>query len=205
MIECSIFLAARHTENAWQEADRLADLVVERLTSSRITMKYRGDESHPDDHAGHRTLYRYSIEGLSRRARHPAELCLYLDLARAGEKTDWPWGERAILLVAFGPDSDDGWNVEHLAFGTDGRISREEHRRYFSPSPCGRLLEWEAQANAEMGWAQRPWAFGVELKYLSGPEQVEKQVIQPLLALLKNAPAQTAFESNEIVIWPAQN
>lgn len=206
MSECPIFLAAQFMETTWREIDRLAEFVRDGLSAEGFEIEFDDRYSHDDDSSENRRAHCYKLRRVYKHQKRPAELMLYFDLARSGESSGWKHGYSALLVVAYSTLFEYGWDVGQLAFEANGAFEDEDSRAKLRPSKqSGNRFQIWSESPSDKGkpWCKRDWAFAVELTRLGGPDEAYREVVRPLVALLRNGGMpETIFADTSAIQWP---
>lgn len=200
-----IFAAAGYMERVWHEIDQLADAIVENLDRENIKAIYQRHDSANEDHTARRSLYDYKLRKAYTNQKSDAQIALYFDLHRDGQPTSWPPSQEALLIVGYDKSFDNGWAFDHLGFYTDGTLRDPDARSSVFPlaESGNRLLVWD-QDDANAPWHRRCWAFALPLRELTDPDEVEKQITSPFVALLKGKGLRETFLSSKAIEWPSR-
>lgn len=202
-MSCDIFNAAGFVERVWRSADRMAALVGEALSAEGLQIEKVDFEDHPDDASMIRGAHSYRLRRVFRHQKKPAQLLVHFDFYREGPLSLWDASGEAVVLIVYDSSWDDGWEIEQLAFDSEGNFTHDDICGYLTPDPAckGRLLVFEEAERQQ--YDRRAWIFGVKLSTLSGPDEVERHIINPVSALLiKKEEAVLALTDVEAITWP---
>ncbi len=186
MKTCPIASAAKYIEQTWKSIDRLADGVDTALNEKSINCKFRSSLDHPDDYSGIRVGYQYALTGVYPRQRknNPAQLLLYFDLWR--EQSDAAGTlDQALLCVAYAQSFTVGWELKSLFLNTNGDYLDSDSNEYIRSAKGSRdkLLYWN-EGNTPSDWRREAWMFFIDLQKITSLENMEKQIVDPIKALL---------------------
>lgn len=204
MSECAIFFAAGLMERVWHEIEHLCEAALDGLERSGLGLTFADHLERSPSGFSATYGYTYKVTGAFRSQKKPAHLMLAFDLSRAGPPTRWDPGSAALLLVGYGPRADDPWDLDLLAFGTDGLLKDPEVRAELIPAPGSgdRLLCYPDEG--DKAWFRRAWLFAVPFAALSGPAEVEQNVVRPVVSLMaREKPSVAPLLASEAISWPA--
>jgi hypothetical protein len=96
----------------------------------------------------------------------------------------------------------DPWDADRLAFDQAGVFEDEEVRSWLKaePTSSGCLLKWGTTEGAAL--SRESWLFGVPLERLSGPDQVETEIVVPIVNLLRKGSVGDVFDDTAAIRWP---
>lgn len=204
MSECAIFFAAGLMERVWHEIEHLCEAAWDGLERSGLGLSYADHLERSPSGFSATYGYTYKVTGAFRGQKKPAHLMLAFDLCRPGPPTDWPPGSAALLLVGYGPSADDPWDLDMLAFGTDGLLKDPDVRADLIPTPGtdGRLLSYP-DGEGDKVWSRRSWLFAVPFSALSGPAEVDQNVVRPVAGLMaREKPSVAPLLESGAIQWP---
>src|SRR5215208_5446334 len=143
------------------------------------------------------------VGGRGRRKRD-RYLTLRFDLFREASQpaSSWPHAQKALLVVAFEPYAGRAsrWGHSHLAVSA---IGRPHDAAVITECEClsgGRLLEW-SESRQSSRWSERSWFFAVPLSSLKSPDDVSRNVVKPVAALLGDKKPEQALSGTDAVTW----
>lgn len=202
MTQCSIFAAAGYLRSVWAEIENLADVAAAALQAAGVHAVRKGGDDHPD-FPDQRFAFDLETEDVFKHQRSPALISLFFDLWRPTQASDWRYGDKALLIIAYSPRPDDCWNWDLIATQATGLFEHLDTRQNVMPFFDNRLWVWGVDTRPSE-WAREEWFFGVELGALSDPEALTQLVINPIVALLKGGDAEAALSNSAVVTWPDQ-
>lgn len=208
MTTSPLFAAAGYLEAVWRELDHLAIAIPEALRPFGVNAESPRSERHTDDYSSRRLAYFYTLWGIVPRQRISSDVVLYLDLHRGelDQRSLWPLAQTPLLVVAYA--ARDGWDLSQLEFDIDGRFVDDDAQDQLRPYPesDGRLIVWEGSGPEDAPLLRRDWLFGVPVESLTDPGAVDRELIQPLVGLLKRglSPREAFHEAQTTVVWPLQ-
>lgn len=125
-------------------------------------------------------------------AERRGAVTIVLQLYAASEEAegDWPGRGVAKLIAAYTDTANAPWLIEHFDVPFD-RTSDE----YELDPPY--LWRWDSGTETE---GEAHWFFAVPMAALRSRDHVKSQVIEPLVRLINDADASTAFPSDSIAI-----
>lgn len=203
MAECPIFVAASLMERVWREGDHLCDAIIAGLGSEGLKATFAEEQERAEvGSSGY--AYAYELGAVYRHQRTPAHLLLSFDFYRAGPVSPWEPGSAALLIVGYGPSAADPWLIDDLAFDTAGQLQDPDYADNLKPikgTGC-RLLGFDDEEGSSP-MAKRSWLFALPLSRLSGPPDVARSVIAPLIGvLLRGSPDFAPLCASDAVQWP---
>lgn len=202
MTKCSMFEAAGFLRSVWTEIDNLTDAAAIARQGAGLNAEWKADDAHAD-YPEQRIAVQFSTTRAFKHQRSPALISLFFDLWRPPQASDWPHGDKSLLIVAYSRRYHDGWGCDLLATQATGQFEDLDTRRNTTPFLGNRLWVWGVDESPSE-WARREWFYGVELNALTGPEALGRLVIDPLVGLLKSDDAEAALANIEAVVWPQQ-
>ncbi|MGA0601525.1 hypothetical protein ACO2Q3_12550 [Caulobacter sp. KR2-114] len=201
MIDCPIFVAAGLMTKVWAEGEHLRQAAITGLRRAGLEAVYRQEVMRSDALS---YGYECELKGVYARQNRPAHLLLGFDLFRTGAVEGWPAGNAALLLVGYGPKASDPWDMDDLVFGSDGRLTDPDYRASLTPMAAfgTRLLAFESEASLPM--ARRSWLYAVPLGRISGPVEVDRNIVEPLMGLLaRDGVRPGPLLASSAIEWPA--
>lgn len=132
-------------------------------------------------------------------------LSFRLDLHRdrSGDE-DWAHASDALLVVAFWGERDEYWCNDELVVSPQGRLANEEvwskcgANREFN----GRLLLWLEPGEKPCSYSEGCWLFAIPLRTITDPDELDRRVVKPIVALLtESAAAAAAIEEAQAIKW----
>jgi hypothetical protein len=197
---CPIFTATSVASRTYSEVSRLSAALQDIVLQSYDLEE--GEDLSDEDELGWLTRS-YSVELLLRgvvpRRRLPSQLIFRFDMFRdIPAIPSWPHASEALLIVAYAPIQDSGWNLDELSIDASGCFP--EHKENLVSQLDGRILQWDDDYG-DTPWNRRDWIFGVPLKNLTGLDAVRKEVTGPLLTLLSGGSPEQAFADAIPATW----
>jgi len=185
MSDCPVFNAFIGVEAVWDEIYRLTDEIPDAFKQHGLFLSDRKEESHDAGHTYTRMGFSYEMRGRISKRRSPRQLLFLFDLWRPAPPTSWPHAQEALLTIAYAVSAkaDEDWDAEYIVIGTDGRLADDDMHKGCVPHAGGRLLEWKEDREE---WHERAWLFSVPLTRIDGPVAFQREVVEPVIALLLN-------------------
>lgn len=175
-----IFNAFATAEIVWAEVSRLVAALREGFLPE-LDLGPPIEAGMEEDWASSRAGYHFKVAKAVPRQRLPSQLLFVFDMARPEMPSSWAQARSALLTCAYAPKYDEGWDVEEVAVGMDGRPISAESRANCTVHADGRLLEW---GRSSLAWRQRDWLFSVPLLAVDGIEALRREVLDPIRGLL---------------------
>lgn len=209
---CPIFCV---TNSAWRlekDLDRLETELISRLRQSDKALfknadAYKHEETEEHDHPIGWVLRGSTFTiPVTLRGKGPTRgrtLSVRFDLHRdKTEEATWPHAEESLLVVGFYPEKGERWENNELIVTGDGRLSDAD-----AWAECGgnshanrQLLEW-GENKKSVPWSQRGWVFAVPMQTLTDTDALDREVIHPIVALLKGSTPSDALKGTSAVRW----
>ena len=187
----AIFNAYAAAEAVGAEIDRLVTTLPEAFTP-QLSLQRVDLESVDNDWVNSRLGYHFELRGAVARQRLPGQLLLAFDLYRPHERSEWPHARASLLTCAYAPKLEDGWDLDDVLIGMDGRLLSSETFLGCSQHADRRLLEW---GRGMTDWNRRAWLFTVPLLAIGGHEALQRELVNPILdLLLSNVTPEQALE-----------
>ncbi|RKK04683.1 hypothetical protein EBE87_23085 [Pseudoroseomonas wenyumeiae] len=201
MANCPIFHIYSGAEAVADEIKRLVAEIPQAFAQYDLKLFDRSYEKATAQTYVTQEAYSFKVTGPISRQRNPRQLIFAFDLWRPAGAESWPHAQDALLTVAYEPRASQPWELSHMVVGKDGRLTDPDALENCVSFADGRLLEW---VNGPKIWHERAWLFSVPLMRINGPDAFQKEIVEPIIALLmKGAEPSDAFEGTQAVQFRA--